>query len=53
MQRLFIKRNLKNERTGGKGDLGTRKRQGKLERKTEMGTKQRIGELEMKLLLEG
>lgn len=45
----------KNERTGGKGDLGTRKRQGKLESKTdaEMGKEHRIGEMEMKLLLEG
>ena len=36
MQRLLRK---KSETTGGKGDLGTRKRQGKLESKTEMGTK--------------
>ena len=52
MQRL-LKKKKKNQTTGGKGDLGTRKRQGKLESKTEMGTKQRIEEMEIKLLLEG
>lgn len=52
MQRLLQKKKEKNQTTGGKGELGTRKRQGKLESKTEMGTKHRIGEMEMKLLLE-